>query len=277
MTRYQLIEQIKEKRSFLCIGLDSDITKIPDFLLKLDDPVFEFNRQIIDATHDLCIAYKPNTAFYECNGSDGWITLEKTINYIKNKHPEVFVIADAKRGDIGNTSKLYAKTFFEKLNADAVTIVPYMGSDSVLPFFEYKNKWVIILALTSNKGAEDFQYFKNKQNITLYNQVIEVSKTWGDEENLMFVIGANKAEMLKEIRKILPKHFLLIPGIGAQGGSLKDVVANGINEDCGLIINSSRGIIFSGDNSINFANTSRTIAIEIQQEMQFYLKNEGIL
>lgn len=277
MTRYQLIEQIKEKQSFLCIGLDSDITKIPDFLLKLDDPVFEFNRQIIDATHDLCIAYKPNTAFYECNGADGWISLEKTINYIKNKYPEVFVIADAKRGDIGNTSKLYAKTFFEKLNADAVTIVPYMGSDSVLPFFEYKNKWVIILALTSNKGAEDFQYFKNKQNITLYNQVIEVSKTWGDEENLMFVIGANKAEMLKEIRKILPKHFLLIPGIGAQGGSLKDVVANGINEDCGLIINSSRGIIFSGDNSINFANTSRTLAIEIQQEMQFYLKNEGIL
>lgn len=277
MTRYQLIEQIKEKRSFLCIGLDSDITKIPDFLLKLDDPVFEFNRQIIDATHDLCIAYKPNTAFYECNGADGWISLEKTINYIKNKYPEVFVIADAKRGDIGNTSKLYAKTFFEKLNADAVTIVPYMGGDSVLPFFEYKNKWVIILALTSNKGAEDFQYFKNKQNITLYNQVIEVSKTWGDEENLMFVIGANKAEMLKEIRKILPKHFLLIPGIGAQGGSLKDVVANGINEDCGLIINSSRGIIFSGDNSINFANTSRTLAIEIQQEMQFYLKNEGIL
>ncbi len=277
MTRQELINQIKYKKSFLCIGLDTDISKIPEFLFEFKYPVFEFNKQIIDATHDLCIAYKPNTAFYECNGAEGWKSLEKTIKYIKDNYPKIFVIADAKRGDIGNSSKMYAKAFFEKLNADAITVSPYMGKDSIKPFMHYPEKWVILLALTSNLGAEDFQFFTKKDNSLLYTEVIKKSRNWGNTWNLMFVIGATKAEVLKEIRKIIPDHFLLIPGIGAQGGSLKDIVENGINSDCGLIVNSSRRIIFSGDNSENFAKSSRLKALELQREMQLYLKNESII
>ncbi|NOZ48031.1 MAG: orotidine-5'-phosphate decarboxylase [Chlorobi bacterium] len=268
MTRQHLISEIKRKKSFLCIGLDTDIAKIPKFLLRFSDPVFEFNKQIIDSTHDLCIAYKPNTAFYESNGAEGWLSLEKTIHYIKNKYPEIFVIADAKRGDIGNTSKMYAKAFFEKLNADALTVAPYMGSDSILPFFNYPKKWLILLALTSNIGANDFQLSSNNLKNKLFEDVIIKSKKWGNRDNLMFVIGATKAEILQQIRQIVPDYFLLIPGIGAQGGSLQKVVQYGITKDCGLIVNSSRSIIYAGDMSNKFSKSSRLKALEIQQEMK---------
>ena len=267
MNKQELINQIKLKKSFLCIGLDTDIQKIPEHLLKFDDPVFEFNKQIIDSTKDLCVAYKLNTAFYESNGINGWKSLMKTIEYIPKN---IFSIADAKRGDIGNTSKMYAKTFFETMDFDSITVNPYMGSASVEPFLDFNNKWVILLALTSNKGSEDFQNFSNQRNVKLYQQVIEKSINWSDDSRIMYVVGATKSDSLKEIRKIIPDHFLLIPGVGAQGGSLDDVVKFGMNKDCGLLINSSRSIIYAGHGE-NFAENAREAALKIKSEMENYL------
>jgi len=270
MTTQQLIEQIHEKKSFLCIGLDVDLTKIPKHLLQLEDSIFEFNKAIIDATHDLCVAYKPNTAFYEAYGIKGWQSLQKTINYINEKYPEIFTIADAKRVDIGNTSTMYAKAFFEDLNFDSVTVAPYMGKDSVEPFLAFENKHTIMLALTSNEGAFDFQT-KNVNGKELYKVVIETSKTWKNAQNLMYVVGATKAEYFSEIRKIIPNSFLLVPGVGAQGGSLQEVCKFGLNEDIGLLINSSRAIIYAS-NAIDFAKKARTEALKIQAEMETILK-----
>ena len=267
MNKQELINQIKLKKSFLCIGLDTDIQKIPEHLLKFDDPVFEFNKQIIDSTKDLCVAYKLNTAFYESNGINGWKSLMKTIEYIPKN---IFSIADAKRGDIGNTSKMYAKTFFETMDFDSITVNPYMGSDSVEPFLDFNNKWVILLALTSNKGSEDFQNFSNQSNVKLYQQVLEKSMNWSDDSKIMYVVGATKSDSLKEIRKIIPDHFLLIPGVGAQGGSLDDVVKFGMNKDCGLLINSSRSIIYAGHGE-NFAENARKAALKIKLDMENYL------
>ncbi len=275
MTRNELIDNILKKRSFLCVGLDSDINKIPSFLHETDDPVFEFNRAIIDATADFAVAYKPNIAFYESRGASGWVTLKKTVDYINENYPEIFTIADAKRGDIGNTSKLYARAFFENMAFDAVTVAPYMGEDSVAPFLEYKGKWVILLALTSNKGADDFQYHPTDEN-SLYKLVINKSQSWADMENMMYVVGATRADMLSDIRKTVPDHFLLIPGIGAQGGSLDDVVTHGMNNRCGLLVNSSRGIIFA-DNSREYAISAREKAVELQRNMEAHLVNQGLL
>ncbi len=265
MTTQQLIAQIKHKKSFLCIGLDVDLTKIPQHLLSLEDPIFEFNKAIIDATHDLCVSYKPNIAFYEAHGVKGWQALQKTIDYINEKHSEIFTIADAKRGDIGNTSAMYAKAFFEDLNFDSVTVAPYMGKDSVEPFLAFKNKHTILLALTSNEGASDFQT-KNSDGKALYKTVIETSKTWKNSESLMYVIGATKAEYFTEIRRIVPNSFLLVPGVGAQGGSLAEVCKYGINASIGLLINSSRSIIYAS-NGINFAEKAREEAMKMQSEM----------
>ncbi len=271
MTRTQLIENIQKKKSFLCIGLDTDLNKIPKHLLNENDPVFEFNKQIIDHTHNLAIAYKPNLAFYESNGASGWESFEKTIQYINSMYPDILTIADAKRGDIGNTSKQYARAFFETINVDAITVAPYMGEDSVSPFLEFENKWVILLALTSNKGAFDFQFLHDQgSNRKLFEEVLIKSKNWGNAKNMMYVVGATKAEMLQDIRKIIPDHFLLVPGIGAQGGSLEEVVKYGMNEDCGLIVNSSRGIIYASDGK-DFAKVARNKAKELQQEMSGYL------
>ena len=268
MTIQDIYSEIKRKNSFLCVGLDSDIKKIPSHLLNLPDPLFEFNKQIVDATHDVSIAYKPNIAFYESLGSKGWQSLEKTVEYIKNKYPKIFLIADAKRGDIGNTSKMYAKTFFENMNCDAVTVAPYMGKDSVSPFHSYKNKFVILLALTSNEGAADFQFFRNEStNQQLFEKVLSQSQQWGTTNNLMYVVGATKAQMLKQIRSIVPEHFLLVPGVGAQGGSLDEVAKYGMNRNCGLIVNSSRAIIYA-DNTKMFAEKARQKAIETQQQMK---------
>lgn len=262
MTRNQLFQAIKEKRSFLCVGLDTDIRKIPEHLLKEDDPIFAFNKQIIDSTHQYAVAYKPNTAFYESMGSKGWDSLQKTLEYI----PEgIFTIADAKRADIGNTSSMYARAFFENMNFDSVTVAPYMGSDSVKPFMEFEGKWVIILAATSNPGGSDFQHLE-LDGEKLYERVIDTSSKWGSEDNTMYVVGATRPEALKEIRKQVPKHFLLIPGVGAQGGDLKTVCENGLNDQCGLLVNSSRGIIYS-DNSKSFAEAAGAAAHSIQQEM----------
>lgn len=270
MTRQELFENIKKKKSFLCIGLDTDISKIPEHLLKLEDPVFEFNKQIIDATKELCVSYKPNMAFYETMGVKGWISLEKTVNYINETCPGIFTIADAKRGDIGNTSKMYAKAFLEVLNFDSITVAPYMGEDSVMPFLEYKNKWVILLALTSNKGAEDFQTLKLMELQTpnaLYKQVLETSIKWGNADNMMYVVGATKAEMLSDIREVVPDSFLLVPGIGAQGGSLEEVAKYGMNKQCGLLVNSSRGIIYASAGK-DFAEKAREEALKLQKEME---------
>lgn len=267
MTRKELFENIKQKKSFLCIGLDTDITKIPPHLLHTEDPIFEFNKHIIDATHDLCVSYKPNIAFYETEGVKGWISLEKTIDYINKNYPQIFTIADAKRGDIGNTSKMYAKAFLEKMDFDSITVAPYMGEDSITPFFEYKNKWVILLALTSNKGASDFQTLSLGDNKQVFQQILETSQKWGNPENMMYVVGATKAEMLTEIRKIVPDNFLLIPGVGAQGGSLQDVVKYGMNKECGLLVNSSRGIIYAS-NEKDFAEKARMEAEKLQKEME---------
>jgi orotidine-5'-phosphate decarboxylase len=266
MTTQQLIQQIKQKKSFLCIGLDVDLTKIPEHLLKLEDPIFEFNKAIIDATHDLCVSYKPNTAFYEAYGIKGWQSLQKTIDYINQYYPEIFTIADAKRGDIGNTSTMYAKAFFEDLNFDSVTVAPYMGKDSVEPFLAFENKHTIMLALTSNEGAFDFQT-KNVEGKELYKTVIEISKTWKNAQNLMYVVGATKAEYFSEIRKIIPDSFLLVPGVGAQGGSLQEVCKYGMNKDIGLLINSSRGIIYASNGS-DFTEKAREEALKMQQEME---------
>ena len=266
MTLQFLIEQIKQKKSYLCVGLDTSIEKIPGHLQSYPDAVFEFNKQIIDATKDLCIAYKINTAFYESNGIKGWQAMEKTVNYIPSTH---FKIADAKRGDIGNTSSQYAKAFFDVLNFDAITVAPYMGFDSVQPFLEYENKFTIVLGLTSNKGSEDFQQLKTGDNY-LYETVLEKVSGWGTKENLMFVVGATKASELGSIRKIIPDNFLLIPGVGAQGGSLAEVSQFGMNKDCGLLINASRAIIYAG-NGENFADKARVIAEQYQTEMMSYL------
>ena len=269
MTNQQLIEQIKKKNSFLCIGLDVDLDKIPKHLLQDEDPIFAFNKAIIDATHHLCVAYKPNTAFYEAYGLKGWKSLEKTINYLNTKHPEIFTIADAKRGDIGNTSSRYAKAFLEDLGFDSITVAPYMGKDSVEPFLEIKDKHTILLALTSNEGAFDFQT-KHLEGKELYKYVLETSKTWKNSENLMYVVGATKAEYFAEIRSIIPDSFLLVPGVGAQGGSLKEVCKYGMNSNVGLLVNSSRGIIYASDGK-DFSAAAATKAKELQLEMEAIL------
>jgi orotidine-5'-phosphate decarboxylase len=266
MTTQQLQKQIQIKKSFLCVGLDVDLNKIPQHLLELEDPMFEFNKAIIDATHDLVVSYKPNTAFYEAYGIKGWMSLQKTINYINENYPDIFTIADAKRGDIGNTSSMYAKAFFEDLNFDSVTVAPYMGKDSVEPFLAFENKHTIMLALTSNEGAFDFQTL-NVSGKELYKQVLETSKTWKNSQNLMYVVGATKAEYFTEIRKIVPDSFLLVPGVGAQGGSLSEVCKYGMNDTVGLLINSSRGIIYAS-NGTDFAEKAREEALKMQQEME---------
>lgn len=269
MTTSQLVQQIRTKKSFLCIGLDVDINKIPEHLLKENDPIFAFNKAIIDATHHLCVAYKPNTAFYEAYGIKGWRALEKTIHYLNEKHPEIFTIADAKRGDIGNTSTMYAKAFFEDLAFDSVTVAPYMGKDSIEPFLAFEDKHTILLALTSNQGAFDFQT-KTVDGKELYKQVLETSKTWKNTENLMYVVGATKAEYLADIRKIIPDSFLLVPGVGAQGGNLQEVCKYGMNDSVGLLINSSRGIIYAS-NQTDFAEAAAKKSEELQKEMEAIL------
>jgi orotidine-5'-phosphate decarboxylase len=275
MNRSELISLIRKKKSFLCIGLDTDLSKIPQHLSTAEDPAFEFNKQIIDATHDLAVAYKPNLAFYECNGVKGWQSLARTIQYLKNF--EVFTIADAKRGDIGNTSTQYAKAFFNPsqsgLDFDAVTVAPYMGEDSVKPFLDFPGKWVVLLALTSNKGAEDFQFFTSGDK-KLFEQVLIKSKAWGSEENMMYVVGATKAEMLSTIRNIIPGHFLLVPGVGAQGGSLQEVAKYGLTKDCGLLVNSSRNIIYASKDA-DFAAKAREEALKVQVEMEQLLEQAG--
>jgi orotidine-5'-phosphate decarboxylase len=271
MTKQEIIAQIQLKKSFLCIGLDVDLDKIPAHLLELEDPIFEFNKQIIDATHHLAVAYKPNTAFYEAYGIKGWKSLEKTIKYLNEKYPEIFTIADAKRGDIGNTSTMYAKAFFNDLEFDSVTVAPYMGSDSVEPFLAFEEKFTILLALTSNTGGLDFQGL-NVGNSKLYKEVLKKSLTWKNSKQLMYVVGATKAEYFKEIRKIVPNHFLLVPGIGAQGGNLQDVCKYGLNKEVGLLINSSRGIIYAGKGD-DFAEKAKEKAIELQQQMEVILNN----
>ncbi|MEN8928143.1 MAG: orotidine-5'-phosphate decarboxylase [Flavobacteriales bacterium] len=263
MNYQELVTQIKTKKSFLCVGLDTDLAKIPSHLLQMEDPIFEFNKQIIDATKDYCVAYKPNIAFYEMLGEKGWASLQKTIDYIPKTH---FTIADAKRGDIGNTSLYYANTFFDTYNFDSVTVAPYMGSDSVIPYLQHKDKWAILLALTSNKGADDFELQKLESGEYVFEKVLSTSKEWGNEQNMMYVVGATRPEMLAEIRKIVPNHFLLVPGVGAQGGSLSEVVKYGMTDDCGLLVNSSRGIIYAG-NGIDFAAKAGEKAKAIQEEM----------
>jgi orotidine-5'-phosphate decarboxylase len=275
MDHSKLFENIVKKRSFLCVGLDSEIEKIPSMLLDSEDPVFEFNKRIIDATHKFAVAYKPNVAFYECYGAKGWISLEATVRYIKDNYPDIFVIADAKRGDIGNTSKMYAKAFLENMPFDAITVAPYMGEDSVTPFLSFKDKWVVLLALTSNKGADNFQYH-DEDGIKLFERVLSVSQKWGTINNMMYVVGATRADMLKDIRQLVPDHFLLVPGIGAQGGSLEEVAKYGMNSKCGLLVNSSRGIIFA-DNTENFDRIAGEKAKEIQVDMEIYLRHHNLI
>ena len=269
MNRAQLIEQIRTKRSFLCVGLDTDRSKIPAHLLADPDPLFAFNKAIIDATRDLCVSYKINTAFYEAEGLNGWISMQKTLEYIGAGH---LVIADAKRGDIGNTSSYYAKTFFEHMNADAVTVAPYMGSDSVLPFLAFENKWVVLLALTSNEGAKDFQ-LAPENSVPLYEQVLRKSAAWGSSEQLMYVVGATRAEDIAKVRALVPDYFFLVPGVGAQGGSLSEVCKYGMSENVGLLINSSRGIIYAS-NGTDFAEKARAEALKLQQEMESILESK---
>ena len=267
MKKTDLIQNIKRKKSFLCVGLDTDINKIPRTLLTDEDPIFSFNKAIIDATADLCIAYKPNLAFYECMGIAGWKSLVKTVQYIRESYPDQFIIADAKRGDIGNTSKMYAETFFTSLRVDAVTVAPYMGEDSITPFLSYDEKWVILLALTSNKGSQDFQFLKDTKSKALFEHVLEKSAQWASDEEMMYVVGATQGEMFSEIRKHVPNHFLLVPGVGAQGGSLQEVCKYGMTKECGLIVNSSRGIIYSSQEE-DFAEAARKSAKAIQKEME---------
>ncbi|MXV52540.1 orotidine-5'-phosphate decarboxylase [Pedobacter sp. HMF7647] len=275
MTRQQLIEQIREKRSFLCVGLDTDLNKIPEFLLDFEDPIFEFNKQIIEATEDLCVAYKPNSAFYETRGVKGWESLVKTAQQIPNT---CLSIIDAKRGDIGNTSAMYASAFFDRnlsgMSFDAITIAPYMGSDSVKPFLEFSDKWVILLALTSNQGSQDFQFSKDLGDEFLFEKVIQKANTWGTIENLMYVVGATRGESFLDIRKHAPDHFLLVPGVGAQGGSLEDVCKYGMNRDCGLLVNASRSILYASSGK-DFAEKAREEALAIQKEMALQLEKAG--
>ena len=272
MNRQQLINEIFTKKSFLCVGLDTDINKIPEHLKKEEDPIFAFNKAIIDATAPYCVAYKPNLAFYECYGLKGMIAFEKTIKYLKENHTNHFIIADAKRGDIGNTSKMYAHTFFEEYNLDSVTVAPYMGEDSVKPFLEYDGKWVILLALTSNKGSHDFQLTEDKQGERLFEKVLKKSQEWGTTENLMYVVGATQGKMFEDIRRIAPNHFLLVPGVGAQGGSLQEVCKYGMTKDCGLLVNSSRGIIYASKDE-DFAEIAAQKAKELQLEMASELES----
>lgn len=271
MNKLQLFEQIKKKESFLCVGLDSDINKIPAYLLDNEDPVYDFNKAIVDATAPFCVAYKPNLAFYESEGLNGWNSFEKTVAYIKQRYPEHFIIADAKRGDIGNTSEMYARAFFDKMKVDAVTVAPYMGEDSVKPFLIYPNKWVILLALTSNKGSADFQFTKDEHGERLFEKVLKLSQEWATDEEIMYVVGATQGKLFENVRKIVPNHFLLVPGVGAQGGSLEEVCKYGMNHNCGLLVNSSRGIIFS-DGSDRFARSAGEEAKKLQQEMSEMLK-----
>jgi orotidine-5'-phosphate decarboxylase len=268
MTKDFLFQQIQSKSSFLCVGLDTDIQKIPQHLLKESDPIFAFNKQIIDATADYAVAYKPNIAFYEALGPAGWESLQKTLDYIPKS---IFTIADAKRGDIGNTSKLYAKAFFEQMNFDSITVAPYMGSDSVTPFLEFDDKWVILLALTSNQGSQDLQFFTSKEGTPLYKEVLRKSQQWGNDKNMMYVVGATRGEEIAEVRKEVPDHFFLVPGVGAQGGRLEDVAKYGMNSSCGLLVNSSRGIIYASSGK-DFHLTARHEAHQLQLEMQKYLE-----
>lgn len=271
MNKQQLIEQIRLKKSFLCVGLDTDIKKIPEHLLKEEDPIFAFNKQIIDATAPYCVAYKPNLAFYESMGVKGWISFEKTIEYLNKSYANHFIIADAKRGDIGNTSAMYARTFFEEMNIDSLTVAPYMGEDSVSPFLAYEGKWVILLALTSNKGSHDFQLTADTEGERLFEKVLRTSQKWGNDENMMYVVGATQGKMFEDIRKIVPNHFLLVPGIGAQGGSLEEVCKYGMTKDCGLIVNSSRAIIYA-DKTEKFAEVAAQEAKKVQEQMAALLK-----
>ena len=278
MNKQQLFENIQRKKSFLCVGLDTDINKIPEFLFDdTDDNIFAFNKAIIDATADLCVAYKPNLAFYESLGIQGWEALERTVEYIREEYPDQFIIADAKRGDIGNTSAMYARTFFGNLDFDAVTVAPYMGEDSVTPFLSYEGKWVILLSLTSNKGAADFQYIKDASTgESLFEKVLKTSKQWGNEEKLMYVVGATRADMLADIRNIIPDSFLLVPGVGAQGGSLQEVAKYGLNSTCGLLVNSSRQIIYASSEA-DFAEAARREALIVQQDMEAILHSANLI
>ena len=271
MTREQLIQQIFAKKSFLCVGLDTDAKKIPAHLLDLHDPIVEFNKAIIDATAPYCVAFKPNLAFYEAHGTHGMIAFKKTVEYIREKHPNHLIIADAKRGDIGNTSKMYARTFFEEYNVDALTVAPYMGEDSVTPFLEYDEKWVVMLALTSNKGSLDFQLMKDENGERLFEKVMRKGMEWGTPQNMMFVVGATRGELFADVRRVAPHHFLLVPGVGAQGGSLEEVCHYGMTSDCGLLVNSSRGIIYASDGE-DFAEVAGNKARELQQEMSVELE-----
>lgn len=275
MNKQTLIENIRRKQSFLCVGLDTDIKKIPVHLLQEEDPIFSFNKAIIDATAPYCIAYKPNLAFYESMGVKGWIAFEKTVKYIQEHYPDQFIIADAKRGDIGNTSQMYAQTFFGEQNIDAVTVAPYMGEDSVTPFLNYEGKWVILLALTSNKGSQNFQLTADAQGERLFEKVLRTSQQWGNTENLMYVVGATQGRMFQDIRAITPHHFLLVPGVGAQGGSLEEVCQYGMNKDCGLIVNSSRAIIYA-DKSEHFAEVAAIEAKKVQAEMAIQLQKHHV-
>ncbi len=275
MTREQLFEEIRQKQSFLCVGLDTDPLKIPSFLHTGDDPVFTFNRKIIDATQDLCVAFKPNLAFYESRGIEGWTSLARTVRYIRDRYPRQFIIADAKRGDIGNTSHLYAKAFFDHLDVDAVTVSPFMGEDSVKPFLSFPGRWVVILALTSNTGASDFQHSTFAGGERLFERVLRISKTWGDEENTMYVVGATQAENLSEIRKIVPDHFLLVPGVGAQGGSLDEVARFGMNTMGGILVNVSRSLLYASD-GLDFDAAARDEALKLRSRMARLLREAGL-
>ena len=275
MNRQELIKEIKTKQSFLCVGLDTDLKKVPTFLLQSDDPIFNFNKEIIDATAPYCVAYKPNLAFYEAFGVKGMVAFEETIKYLKENYPHHFIIADAKRGDIGNTSAMYARTFFEEYDIDALTVAPYMGEDSVTPFLTYKDKWVILLALTSNKGSHDFQMIENTNGKRLFEEVLYKSQQWGDCNNMMYVVGATQGRMFEDIRKIVPESFLLVPGVGAQGGSLEEVCKYGMTKDCGLLVNSSRGIIFAS-NGTDFSTVAAQKAKELQIEMAKQLNSHSI-
>ena len=275
MTRQELIDNIRRKQSFLCVGLDTDLKKIPQHLLQEEDPIFAFNKAIIDATAPFCVAYKPNLAFYECFGLQGWQAFEKTIDYIKTNYPDQFIIADAKRGDIGNTSAMYARCFFEETGVDSLTVAPYMGDDSVTPFLQYEGKWVILLALTSNKGSHDFQLMADTQGERLFEKVLRTSQQWGTEEQMMYVVGATQGQLFEDIRRIVPNHFLLVPGVGAQGGSLEEVCRYGMNKDCGLLVNSSRAIIYA-DAGETFAQSAAAAAKEVQQQMASILAAANI-
>ena len=276
MNREELVSQIKSKKSFLCVGLDADLNKIPSHLLDEDDPIFAFNKAIIDATAPYSVAYKPNLAFYEAYGIKGLTAFQKTVDYIHGNYPEQFIIADAKRGDIGNTSAMYAKTFFEEYKVDALTVAPYMGEDSVTPFLGYDGKWVIMLALTSNKGSNDFQFTADADGERLFEKVLRKGQQWGNADNMMYVVGATQGKMFEDIRKVAPNHFLLVPGVGAQGGSLEEVCKYGMIGDCGLIVNSSRGIIYAGKDE-NFAQCSAEAAKKLQQDMARELAVHGVI